>query len=221
MTEHPVCASKRTSTKTRRRSRRWAACFLAEDYLGVYERVSTDRPRVRLGPQRPLVRFRAGAHGRSRAAVSHCPASNAALGSGIFPHAPPRGSGLCIALSEPMWAAAPLRHAERRAAGLPDAKLANAEVRTCRLRTCFIWPRAPARKQLDWTMRFGDFEPGKSADFVYLKPPAGSPLSSVAEHAASAEGLLASIFYAGRRGERARNMGRRSVVYRNDDLSRN
>lgn len=40
----------------------------------------------------------------------------------------------------------------------------------------------------------GDFQPGKSADFVYLKPPPGSTLHTVAANAESAERLLASIF---------------------------
>src|SRR5260370_16241454 len=40
----------------------------------------------------------------------------------------------------------------------------------------------------------GDFTPGKAADFVYVKPPANSPLTAVAANGASPERLLASIF---------------------------
>ena len=43
---------------------------------------------------------------------------------------------------------------------------------------------------------WGDGRPhtGKSADFVYLKPVAGSPLAMVAAHAHSAEDLLSALF---------------------------
>jgi len=40
----------------------------------------------------------------------------------------------------------------------------------------------------------GDLTPGKSADFVYLKPVTGSPLAMVAAHAHSAEDLLSALF---------------------------
>ena len=40
----------------------------------------------------------------------------------------------------------------------------------------------------------GDFSTGKAADFVYLRPPAGSLLESVVRNAGSAEQALASMF---------------------------
>jgi guanine deaminase len=40
----------------------------------------------------------------------------------------------------------------------------------------------------------GDFRAGKRADFVYLRPPAGSPLAGVLERVESPEQALAAIF---------------------------
>ena len=40
----------------------------------------------------------------------------------------------------------------------------------------------------------GDLTPGKSADYVYLRPLEGSPLSIVAGRAESSEDLLSAIF---------------------------
>ena len=40
----------------------------------------------------------------------------------------------------------------------------------------------------------GDFREGKSADFVYLRPPANSPLAAVLEREQSPERVLAAIF---------------------------
>jgi cytosine/adenosine deaminase-related metal-dependent hydrolase len=40
----------------------------------------------------------------------------------------------------------------------------------------------------------GDFEPGKSADFVYLRPRSSTPLAAVVERVESPERLLAGLF---------------------------
>ena len=40
----------------------------------------------------------------------------------------------------------------------------------------------------------GDLMPGKSADYVYLRPAVGSPLEIVASHASSTEDLLSALF---------------------------
>jgi guanine deaminase len=40
----------------------------------------------------------------------------------------------------------------------------------------------------------GDFRPGKAADFVYLRPPAGSVLESVVRHADDSIQALSALF---------------------------
>ena len=64
----------------------------------------------------------------------------------------------------------------------------------------------------------GDFRTGKSADFVYLRPPADSPLAAVLEREQSLEQSLAAIFtLAGAESvQEVRVEG--SVVYRSANL---
>jgi guanine deaminase len=40
----------------------------------------------------------------------------------------------------------------------------------------------------------GDFEPGKSADFVYLRPPASTPLAAVLDQAETPDRILTALF---------------------------
>ena len=59
----------------------------------------------------------------------------------------------------------------------------------------------------------GDFREGKSADFVYLRPPADSPLAAVLERGQSPQRVLAAIFtLAGAESVREVRIGG-SVVY--------
>jgi guanine deaminase len=63
----------------------------------------------------------------------------------------------------------------------------------------------------------GDFEPGKSADFVYLRPRPNTPLAVVTEQAASPERILAALFtLAGPESVREVRVAG-SIVYENDD----
>ena len=56
----------------------------------------------------------------------------------------------------------------------------------------YLATRARA-EALGFDQEVGDFQSGKSANFVYLRPPEGRPLRTVAAHAESAEHLLSSI----------------------------
>jgi guanine deaminase len=40
----------------------------------------------------------------------------------------------------------------------------------------------------------GDFTPGRSADFVYLRPPAASPLAAIADRSDNPEQILGALF---------------------------
>ena len=47
---------------------------------------------------------------------------------------------------------------------------------------------------LDLEDEIGDFSAGKAADYVLLRPPAGSTLEVVLQHSPSAEAALAAVF---------------------------
>jgi len=60
----------------------------------------------------------------------------------------------------------------------------------------------------------GDFEPGKAADFVYLRPPAGSPLAAIIAQADSSERTLAALLTQAGRDSIAETRVAGAVVYR-------
>jgi guanine deaminase len=60
-------------------------------------------------------------------------------------------------------------------------------------RMLFLATRAGAGA-LGLQQEVGDFQPGKAADFVYLRPPADNPLAAVLERAENAEDALAALF---------------------------
>ena len=193
----------------------------APDYLAVYERFGLVGPRSVLAHSvhssfSELERMAAAGN-----AVAHCPASNAALGSGIFPMRQHVEAGVRCALGTDVGGGtgfgmlkealqAYLMQRLRNGSGLP---LAPAHL-------LYLATRAGA-EALGLETQTGDFLPGKSADFVYLRPRAGSPLASVAAHAASAEHLLASIFTLAGAETVCETWVAGRRVYSNDDAGRN
>jgi guanine deaminase len=185
----------------------------ASDYLAVYERFGLAGANAIMAhnvhpTDSELDRLAAGG-----ATVAHCPCSNAALGSGLFPlkrHFNARvrcalgtdvggGTGFGM-LKEGLQAYLLQRIA-------PDGMLLDAG------HLLYLATLAGA-EALGLGNETGDFRTGKFADFVYLRPPAESPLAAVLEREQTPERILAAIFtLAGAESVReARVEG--SVVYR-------
>jgi guanine deaminase len=166
----------------------------ARDYLAVYEQFHLVRPHSVMAHS---VRSTPAEIGRMAAAgcsIAHCPSSNAALRSGIFPMRRHLDAGVHFALGTDVGAGIGF--------GILKEAL-QAYLIQCLAQDCgfplsaahllYLSTRAGA-EALGLEREIGDFAPGKSADFVYLVPPERSPLAAVARHAPSAERLLASIF---------------------------
>jgi guanine deaminase len=166
----------------------------ARDYLAVYERFQLVSARSVLAHSVHSSASEMERMAAAGSAVAHCPSSNAALGSGIFPMRRHLEAGVHCALGtdvgggtgfgmlkEALQAYLLQRLASGSGTCLPPAYL------------LYLATRASA-EAISLESEIGDFQPGKSADFVYLKPPPGSSLHTVAAHAESAERLLASIF---------------------------
>jgi guanine deaminase len=166
----------------------------AQDYLGVYEHFHLVSRRSVLAHSvhsTPAELERMAAAGNS---VAHCPSSNAALGSGIFPMARHLQAGVRCALGTDVGGGTGFGMLKEGLQAYLSQRLANgsgASLEPAHL--LYLATRAGA-EAIGLEEEIGDFQPGKSADFVYLKPPEGTPLHAVAAHAASAERLLASIF---------------------------
>jgi guanine deaminase len=169
-----------------------AAFPWAESYLHVYDRFG-------LAEGRSVFAHNVHASGAELARlaetgswIAHCPCSNAALGSGIFPmkrHLAARarfalgtdvGAGLGFGMLNEALHSYLMQRVHPEGAPLSPAHL------------LYLATRAGA-EALGLVDEIGDFTPGKSADFVVLRPPEGSPLDSAVKRAESPGGMLSAL----------------------------
>ncbi len=166
----------------------WAA-----DYLAVYEKFSLiDRRSVlahNVHPsQEELVRL-----ANSRAAISHCPCSNAALGSGIFPMQRHLDAGVRFALGTDVGGGTGFGMLKEGLQSYMLQRVSGTGVMLNSAHLLYLATRAGA-EALGIENETGDLCAGKSADYVYLRPIADSPLAMVSAHADLAEDLLSALF---------------------------
>ncbi len=168
----------------------------ARDYLDVYERFHLTGPHAVMAHSVHTTADELERLAASHTAISHCPCSNAALGSGLFPlrrHIEARvacalgtdvGGGTGFGMLKEALQAYLLQRVAPEGYLLEPAHL------------LYLATRAGA-EALGLEKEVGDFTPGKSADFVYLRPPENSPLAAVIERADSLERVLAALFTLG------------------------
>jgi len=165
----------------------------APDYFGIYQHFGLcGRGAVMAHNVHPGDRELEGLSATATT-IAHCPASNAALGSGIFPmqrHLRARvpfalgsdvGAGTGFGILKEGLQAYLMQRVEREPVILDSAKL------------LYLSTKAGAAA-LALDHETGDFETGKSADFVYLRPRPSTPLAAVVSEAGSAERTLAALF---------------------------
>jgi guanine deaminase len=165
----------------------------ASDYLAVYERFGLSRPNAVMAHNVHPTESELDRLASSGAAVAHCPCSNAALGSGLFPFKRHINAGVRCALGTDVGGGTGFgmlkeglqAYLLQRVA--PDGMLLDAS------HLLYMATRAGA-EALGLSDETGDFRSGKSADFVYLRPPADSPLAAVLEREQSPERTLSAIF---------------------------
>lgn len=168
----------------------------ASDYLSVYERYGFNRPGAVLAhnvhaTDSELARLSAGG-----SAVAWCPCSNAALGSGLFPLRRHVNAGVLCALGTDVGGGTGFGLLKEGLQAYllqrvtPDGMLLTAA------HLLYLSTLAGA-EALGLSDEIGDFRSGKSADFVYVRPPANSPLAAVLELAEDPERMLAAIFTLG------------------------
>ncbi len=165
----------------------------ATDYLHVYERYGLCGPRSTLAHNvhprtAELERLAA-----SNTSIAHCPCSNAALGSGIFPLRRHVEAGVHVALGTDVGGGTGF--------GMPKEALQASLLQRL---TPDGFPLDPERllylatlagaEALGLGHLTGNFAEGKAADFVYLQPPSGSPLALSLELAADPSRILGAIF---------------------------
>jgi guanine deaminase len=166
----------------------WAA-----DYLAVYERFGLTRAGAVLAHNVHPTESELNRLAASGATVAHCPSSNAALGSGLFPLKRHIQAGVRCALGTDVGGGTGFgmlkeglqAYLLQRIA--PDGMLLDAG------HLLYLATLAGA-EALSLGDEIGDFRIGKSADFVYLRPPADSALAAVLEREQTPKQTLAAIF---------------------------
>lgn len=170
----------------------------AADYLASYEAAGLVGPRsVFAHDVHPsddeLARLAAAG-----AAVAHCPTSNHALGSGLFPLGRHLRAGVRVALGTDVGAGASLSmcgeataaYAGQMLLGLQGVALGGAHL--------LWWATAAGARALGLDDRVGDLSPGRDADLVALRPPPGSTLEAALAHARDLPSALATLIALGR-----------------------
>jgi len=164
----------------------------SRDYLGVYEEFGLAGPHSVFAHSVHSTDSeieRLASHG---CAVAFCPASNAALGSGVFPLEKHVRAGVRVALGTDVGAGIGFGILKESLQAYLTQRLAPAPRLLTSAELLYLGTRAGA-EALGLSDEIGDFSVGKAADFVYLRPPQHSPLAAVMRNAPSAERMLAAI----------------------------
>jgi guanine deaminase len=128
------------------------------------------------------------------ASVAHCPTSNCALGSGLFPLRRHVEHGIHVALGSDVGAGAGLfLPKEALQAYFIQQLLGPAGLPLTPVHLLYLATRAGARA-LGLDDRVGDFAVGKDFDAVWLRPADGSTLAVNLRHAHDTTDALARIF---------------------------
>jgi guanine deaminase len=168
----------------------------ASDYLSVYERFElVGRGAVMAHNVHPsdseVERLAA-----SGTAVAHCPCSNAALGSGLFPLRRHVAAGVKCALGTDVGGGIGFGMLKEGLQAYLLQRIAPDSALLSPGHLLYLATRAGA-EALGLEKEIGDFSPGKAADLVYLRPPQGSPLAAVVERAEDMDRILAAFFTLG------------------------
>ena len=165
----------------------------ASDYLAVYERYGLSGPQAVMAhnvhPKDGELE-RLGADGTS---VVHCPCSNAALGSGLFPMRRHLQAGVRCALGTDVGGGTGFGILKEALQAYLTQRIAPQGLVLAAVHLLYLSTRAGA-EALGMIHETGDFQAGKAADLVYLRPPKDSPLAAILGQAETPERALSALF---------------------------
>jgi guanine deaminase len=162
------------------------------DYLTAYARCGLAGPRSVFAHNVHPTASELETLAATGSAVAHCPCSNAFLGSGIFPMRRHLDSGVRFALGTDVGAGIGFGMLKEALQCYLMQRLHPEGVPLTPAHLLYLATRAGA-EALGLEAYFGDFTPGKSADFVYLRAPEGSVLAHALARAEGPERLLAAL----------------------------
>ena len=165
----------------------WAA-----DYLAVYERYGLTGRRSVMAHNVHPTSAQIERLATSGTAIAHCPSSNVALASGRFPFKQHVEAGIRCALGTDVGGGLGFGLLKEALHAYLMQRLAVDPQPLDAARLLYVATRAGADALgLD---EAGDFQAGRAADFVHLRPPSHSVLEAVVRHAQSPADALASLF---------------------------
>ena len=165
----------------------------AADYLAVYERYGLSGRRSVMAHNVHATDSQIERLAAAGTAIAHCPGSNAALGSGIFPLKRHVEAGITCALGTDVGAGVGLGILKEGLQAYLMQRLADDPEPLDAARLLYMATVAGARAlRLDGEI--GDFTVGKAADLVYLRPPDDSLLEAALRRAADPRQQLAALF---------------------------
>jgi guanine deaminase len=165
----------------------------ARDYLATYERFDLVHERCVLAHDVHPTDDELGRLAAARASIAHCPSSNAFLGSGVFAMRRHLDYGVHFALGSDVGAGTGLSMFKE---GLSAYLMQMAWPDGYRLSPAHILYLATlaGARALALDDEVGDLSPGKSADFILVRPPERSTLRTALESSPSLEAALGALF---------------------------
>ncbi len=130
----------------------------------------------------------------SGASVAHCPSSNSALGSGLFPLRRHVERGVRVALGTDVGAGTSFSLLREGLQSYFMQALLGADGLPLTSAHMLYLATAAGAAALDLDQQVGDLSVGKQFDAVWVAPQAGSTLDVVLRHAADANDALAKVF---------------------------
>ena len=163
-------------------------------YLDSYDRHKLVGPRTVLAHNvhptySELVRL-----GTTGASVAHCPTSNAALGSGLFPLDRHLSAGVRVALGSDVGAGTGFSLFKEGLQAYFVQQLRGSDGVPLSAAHLLYLATAAGAAALELNDQVGDLSPGKRFDAIWLHPDDGGTLSPVLRHANGADDALAKIF---------------------------
>ena len=165
----------------------------ASDYLAVYERYGLGGRGAVMAHNVHPAESEIERLAASETAVAHCPSSNAALGSGLFGLKRHVEAGVRVALGTDVGGGTGFGMLKEALQAYLLQRVAPKGALLDAGHMLYLATRAGA-EALGLEQDIGDFQPGKAADIVYIKPPADTPLSAVLERTETPEQALSAIF---------------------------
>jgi guanine deaminase len=194
MSEHPDVKLQTHINENRSEIEQLAKLFpWAGDYLAVYERYSLSGKRSVMAHNVHATDAELERLAAAGTAVAHCPASNAMLGSGLFPLRRHLQAGVKCALGTDVGGGIGFGMLKEGLHAYLVQRLCVDGVPLDAGRLLHLITLAGA-EALGLDEEIGDFTPGKAADVVTLRPEPGSVLESAVMNANDVSQALAALF---------------------------